>query len=150
MTIISEKSLTLPVRASLFMPHKPPMLMVDKIISINDRDKSSVIESVVTHDWLFLDSDGKLDREAHMEIMAQAAAAQHGYNLASGGKQEERGFIVGIKRFSVRGDAFADDILSVNVELGPEIESLSVVYGKIFRDGSELSSAELTVWHGTV
>jgi predicted hotdog family 3-hydroxylacyl-ACP dehydratase len=80
--------------------------------------------------------------------MAQAAAAQHGYNLAKDNKHEEKGFIVGIRRFKITGEASVNDKLSVSVKLGPEIESLSVVYGTVTCRSNQIASIELTVWHG--
>ena len=80
--MISESNYSFPIDASQFLPHKPPMLMVEQIVSVNDQEKSSVIETTVRPDSLFLSEENTLYGEALIEIMAQAAAAQHGYNLA--------------------------------------------------------------------
>jgi predicted hotdog family 3-hydroxylacyl-ACP dehydratase len=138
----------LPIDASEFMPHKSPMLLVDRIIEFDDEEKSSVIEASVKHDNIFLNSEGNLEETALIEIMAQAAAAQHGFNLAREEKKEEKGFIVGIRKFVVSRQVQAGDSLIVEVKLGPEIESLSVVYCTVRRDTANIASAELTVWHG--
>ena len=124
------------------------MLMVERIISVDDGEKSSVIETTVLPDNLFVSDTNNLEAEALIEIMAQAAAAQHGYNLARAQKREEKGFIVGIRKFVITGEAAVGDRLQVSVKLGPEIESLSVVYGSVSCRNVELASVELTVWHG--
>jgi predicted hotdog family 3-hydroxylacyl-ACP dehydratase len=144
----SESNYSFPIDASQFLPHKPPMLMVEQIVSVNDQEKSSVIETTVRPDSLFLSEENTLYGEALIEIMAQAAAAQHGYNLAKENKHEEKGFIVGIRRFKITGEASVNDKLSVSVKLGPEIESLSVVYGTVTCRSNQIASIELTVWHG--
>jgi predicted hotdog family 3-hydroxylacyl-ACP dehydratase len=146
--MISESNCSFPIDASQFLPHKPPMLMVEQIISVNDQEKSSVIETTVRPDSLFLSEENTLYGEALIEIMAQAAAAQHGYNLAKENKHEEKGFIVGIRKFEITGEASVNDKLSVSVKLGPEIESLSVVYGTVTCRSNQIASIELTVWHG--
>jgi len=141
------KSPLFPIDASQFIPHKPPMLMVGQIVSVDDQEKSSIIETTVHHDSPFLSEKNTLYGEALIEIMAQAAAAQHGYNLAKDNKKEEKGFIVGIRKFEISGEAAINDKLSVSVKLGPEIESLSVVYGAVICKNKQIASTELTVWH---
>ena len=148
-TMTTESRFSLPCDASQFLPHKPPMLMVERIVSVNDEEKSSVIETTVRPGNLFISDTNTLEAEALIEIMAQAAAAQHGYNLAKAKKREEKGFIVGIRKFTVTGEAGAGDNLQVSVKLGPEIESLSVVYSSISCRNAEIASVELSVWHGT-
>ena len=146
--MISESNYSFPIDASQFLPHKPPMLMVEQIVSVNDQEKSSVIETTVRPDSLFLSEENTLYGEALIEIMAQAAAAQHGYNLAKENKHEEKGFIVGIRKFEITGEASVNDKLLVSVKLGPEIESLSVVYGTVTCRSNQIASIGLTVWHG--
>ena len=146
--MISESNCSFPINASQFLPHKSPMLMVEQIVSVNDQEKSSVIETTVCPDSLFLSEENTLYGEALIEIMAQAAAAQHGYNLAKENKHEEKGFIVGIRKFEITGEASVNDKLLVSVKLGPEIESLSVVYGTVTCRSNQIASIELTVWHG--
>ena len=124
------------------------MLMVERIISVDDEEKSSVIETTVRPGNLFVSDNNTLEPEALIEIMAQAAAAQHGYNLAKNRKREEKGFIAGIRKFAITGEAATGDTLQVSVKLGPEIESLSVVYSSVSCRNVELASVELTVWHG--
>ena len=136
-----------PVDVNQFLPHKPPMRMVDRILSVDDDSKSSIIETTIRSDFPFLGPDNSLQGEALIEIMAQAAAAQHGYNLKREEKKEEKGFIVGIRKFEIKQQAHEGDLLEISVKLGPEIESLSVVYCKVFFGGDVIASAELTVWH---
>lgn len=138
----------LPYDVASLIPHKPPILMIDRIISIDDNKKSSVIETVVRKDFPFINEDGSLQEEALIEIMAQASAAQHGYNLKREGKKEEKGFIVGISKFEIKGIASVGDRLEISVQLGTEIESLSVVFASVVCNGSEIASTELKVWHG--
>ena len=144
----SPDNLTIPIDASHFLPHRHPMLMVDRIISINDEEKSSLIETTIQHDFPFITEDNKLEGEALIEIMAQAAAAQHGYNLAKKSSKEEEGFIVGIRKFKILGEVSVGDTLQVSVKLGPEIESLSIVYGGVICNDKHIASIELSVWHG--
>ena len=144
----SDSTSSLPADASTLLPHAHPMLLVDRIMTVNDDEKSSIVEAIIKPDCPFLSSDNLLNPEALAEVMAQAAAAQHGYNLARNNENEEEGFIVGIRKFCIKGTVKVKDILEVSVKLGPEIESLSVVYSTVRCKKREVASAELTVWHG--
>ena len=77
-----------PIEVDSLLPHRPPMLLVDRIISIDDDAKSSTVETTVKKEFPFIDNENCLHGEALIEIMAQASAAQHGYNLERDGKKD--------------------------------------------------------------
>jgi len=143
-----ETKYPLPFDASGLTPHEPPILMVETIESYDDDAKSAVIGLEIRGDNPFLSEGGLLRREAMIEIMAQAAAAQDGFNvLRDGGNPGEKGFLVSVSNFAVERDLRVGDALEVSVELGPEFDALSVVYcGIRGKDGGKIASAELTVW----
>ncbi|NOY74537.1 MAG: 3-hydroxyacyl-ACP dehydratase [Kiritimatiellaeota bacterium] len=136
--------------ASRLIPHSTPMLMVEKIISVNDSLKSSRLKTTILESNPFLDETGTLLPSVYLELISQGAAAQHGFNLIRDGRNEEEGFLVGVRDFNVYGDAFLGDVLTIEVALGVEIESLSVVRGTVRKkDETVMAEAEITVWHGT-
>lgn len=138
-----------PVIVKDLIPHQPPMRMIDFIVDYDDAAKKAVLEYTVVADSPFIDANGELNPESYLEIIAQASAAQHGFNLKRAGKNEEKGFLVGARNFLVHGKAFAGDKLTVSVTCGTEIESVSSVQGEIHNNGRKISSACITVWHGT-
>ncbi len=69
------------IPAADYMPHKPPMAMVDYIIRTQDGE--NVVVATIRPGNRFLDSDGILDNSAVPEIVAQAAAATNSFK--SGG-----------------------------------------------------------------
>ena len=137
-----------PIQTDSLIPHVPPMKMIDCIISFNDETKSSLLEFTVSKDSPFVNANGILDGECFLEIIAQAAAAQHGLNLQRKGEKEEQGFLVGARNVKILGQACAGDTLTVQVECGTEIESVSSVFGNVRRGEEEMASAAITVWHG--
>lgn len=138
----------LPKETKDLIPHRAPMKMVDQIISCNDAEKSSVLQYTVPADSPFVDESGKLDSACYLEIIAQAAAAQHGFNLQRDQAEEEQGFLVGSRNVEISDQAVVGDTLTVEVACGTEIESVSSVFGRISKDGQEIASADITVWHG--
>lgn len=137
------------VNVKPLIPHQLPMLMIDSIVNYDDSAKTAILEYTIKASSPFVDSNGKLAPESFLEIIAQAAAAQHGFNLQRNGKPEETGFLVGARGCLVTGKAFAGDKLTVYVACGTEMESVSAVKGEIFNSGEKIFSAGITVWHGT-
>lgn len=138
----------LPIATDEMIPHRAPFKMIDQIVSFDDDSKSSVLEYTVKENSPFLNPDGSLDGESFLEIIAQAAAAQHGFNLKREGAKEELGFLVGVRDLQISGQAFKGDTVTVQVECGTEIETVSAVSGSISKAGKEIASALITVWHG--
>ena len=136
------------VNAVDLIPHALPMRMIDEIVSFDDSLKSSVSEATVRFSFPFLDDDGDLLHSAYLELIAQASAAQHGFNLQRNGLSEEDGFLVGVRNLTIHSTAHIGDILTIHIQLGTEIDALSVVAGAVFCSQTLLAEAEITVWHG--
>ena len=137
-----------PVNAKQLIPHQLPIRMVDQIVDYDDTAKTSTLEVVIDGNSPFVDSNGELVSESFLEIIAQSAAAQHGFNLQRSDKPEEKGFLVGVRNFEIYGQAFAGEKLTILIECGTEIESISAVQGEIYQSDKKLASAGITVWHG--
>lgn len=63
----------LPTPAAPFLPHRPPMAMVDTLVANGPDGKCA--SCTIRPDNLFLDGDGRLDPVVIPELVAQAAAA---------------------------------------------------------------------------
>lgn len=110
------------------MPHRPPILCVDTIISVDD--DRAVTEHVVPsgdEQW-----EGFL-----IEGLAQTAAVLNGH--ADGGSG--RGLLVGLKDLQVHRRARPGEVLRFEVELVRRLAPLILVSGKA-------SSAEELLAHG--
>ncbi|MBO4344295.1 MAG: hypothetical protein J5833_00980 [Victivallales bacterium] len=70
------------IPAADYMPHRPPMAMVDFITRTDDGDDA--VLATIRPDNRFLNSDGVLDNSAVPELVAQAAAATNSFK--NGGK----------------------------------------------------------------
>ena len=146
--MVEVASNTIPVAAADFLPHSHPILMLGEIVALDDVLKASVLQTTISRSNPFVFEDGVLLPSAYLELISQGAAAQHGFNLRRLDAVEEMGFLVGVRNFNIHDTARVGDVLTINVHLGTEIESLSVVYGSVERGGKSLADAEITVWHG--
>ncbi len=139
-----EDIVHLPVDVSRLVPHKPPMLIVDKLIEVNER--ASVSEMEIAKDTIFIGENGKLDETSYPEIISQAIAAQNGFkNLGNQGGSSE-GFLLGIKNLEILGSAGAGDRLRVSVYKVAKYGEFGIIKGEIFKEGNLIASGEVKVW----
>lgn len=78
------------------LPHRPPMLMVNGVIRLNDSE--AVTESVVQDNWPLV-RDGAADPLVLIELVAQTAGIHNGWkrDKQEGPEGDKKGWIVGIK-----------------------------------------------------
>jgi predicted hotdog family 3-hydroxylacyl-ACP dehydratase len=140
--------LLVPLPVAELLPHRPPMLMVEEIVAMDDEREAAALRLTIRSGNPFLDADGALDPAAFLEIIAQAAAAQHGANRRRDGMPAEDGMLLGVRDFCVTGAARTGESLVVEVRKTGEIERVATVDGSVRRGAALLAVASLTVWHG--
>jgi radical SAM protein with 4Fe4S-binding SPASM domain len=138
---------SLPAEAVGLVPHKPPMLVLERLLEVKE---SSTAEVKVSEDMVFVGEDGVLDDVAYLEMLAQAMAAHTGFmNVDNGGAPE--GLLVGVKGLAVHGHARVGDTLKIVVGKVAQYGSeLAVVRGEVFRNGTRLAEGEITVWQNNL
>ena len=135
----------LPVNVSRLVPHKPPMLIIDKLIEIGER--ASVSEMEISKDSIFIGEDGRLDEASYAEIISQAIAAQNGFRNLGNQKSEAQGLLLGIKNLEILGSAQIGDKLRVSVYKVAKYGEFGVIKGEIFRGKDLIVRGEIKVWH---
>ncbi len=98
----------LPVSAERYLPHRPPMAMIEKIHGVGPVSTASM---VVRDTNPFLGRDGVLSPAAIPEIAAQAAAAVDSFRF-NGARRP--GFLVSVRNVSVFADIRAGDEVTVS------------------------------------
>ena len=111
------------------LPHRPPMVLIDEVVSFDEADGSLVAAATIRPEWC--------ENFVAIELMAQASAALAGiHDRLAGGKDPARaGFLLGTRRLSLGIDRF---------EVG---RRYLVTSKNVFRDG-EAASFECTVRDG--
>jgi 3-hydroxyacyl-[acyl-carrier-protein] dehydratase len=133
-----------PIPAKLLIPHRPPMLLIDRLLASNGQ--SGEVESVVRENCSFLTDNKELVPEALLEMTAQAYAAVRGWEVLRRGLPLPAGFLVGIGGFEFFSRAVLGDTLLIRVETLGELESFVVVGTEAFRGGELLASGKIKVW----
>lgn len=136
----------LPVEISGLVPHKPPMLTVDRLLTVGER--SSVSEMEISKDAVFVGENGKLDDAFFPEIISQAIAAQDGFKHFGNGKSRPDGMLLGIKNLEISGSAYAGDRLRVSVHKVAKYGEFGVIQGEVFKGNDLIAKGEVKIWQG--
>ena len=136
---------SLPVRVAGLIPHGKSMQMIDRIIQIGERETRTTF--AVTRQCVLVDSSGRLDELAYVEMIAQSFAASHGYHLSVEQRKSHRGLLLGAKDLNITGEARAGDVLTLHLRKITRFGAFGVVEGAIYRqDGKLLATGQIKIW----
>lgn len=132
------------------LPHRPPMRLIDKVISVQD----TVCEvcSVIAAEHLFLRQDGTLAPEAFCEIIAQGYAIGEALRRQRAGLSTNGGgYLASIRNLDVHALAQAGDELLTQVAIKENFENMRIVEGTVRRGETCLASAVVYIylWENT-
>ncbi len=130
-----EDILYLPVDASRLVPHKPPMLLIDRLIEMKER--ASVSEMTVRAGSRFVNGSGVLDEASYPELFSQALAAQEGLRKFGSRDPKPKGFETEVKQLEIFGTARIGDILQIKVVKIAKNGDYGTVSGEVYR-GADL------------
>jgi predicted hotdog family 3-hydroxylacyl-ACP dehydratase len=136
--------LALPMDAERLIPHRPPMRLVDRLLSFEDG--GGLTESRLPAGSVLAGEDGAVDPVALVELIAQSYATVKGYDDRVHGRPVAEGFLVGIRKLRIPGKAFAGDRLLTSVKTVGTFEGFAVVEGAVARDGETIASGTMKLW----
>lgn len=125
------------------LPQKPPMVLVDKLISADE--KSATTALLIREDNIFV-SEGQLNAYALIEVMAQTAAAQLGYdNSLRGDNDVKIGYIGAVKRMQIEKVPKVGETVLTRMEVQEDFGNMKLVTAESFVDDQKIAMAELTI-----
>ena len=134
-----EDFISLPCDAREFLPHRPPMTMVTRLLS---RGEWSLVEAEIAPDNRFL-RDGVLAAEVIPEIVAQGCAAIRGYEER---KTDLKGMLAGVRNVEIFSAVRGGDTLTIHIREIVRIDNCSNLEFKLFRPGDELcATGEMSI-----
>jgi len=137
-------AMELPMEAERLIPHRKPMRVIDRLLEATDC--AGIAEAWVAADHALVDRDGRLDRTAFPEMIAQAYAAVQGHAYRQAGKPIVPGFLVGIRRCDLYGEALAGDRLTVRVHMVKQFAGFALVDGAVILRNDTIAEASIKVW----
>jgi len=135
-----DQIVSLPVAATNYLPHQPPMAMVEQIIEVGPVSK---VGMKVRKDNRFLDDSGKLDRAVIPEIVAQAGAAVDTFRF--NGKIRP-GFLAFGQEIKIHDDLNVDDELVIAFSEENSMEGWHTLKFSIVKQHNKIcADGEITV-----
>jgi len=131
------------------IPHRPPMLLVDKILCVEQT--TGEVSAQVDKNHLFLREDGTLAPETYCELIAQGfGACEATRRLQKGLSLEGGGYLANLRDMQVLASAKLADQLTIRTEKIDECFSTYIVRGEILRQGIKLAQATVYIfmWQG--
>lgn len=138
---------------SKFLPHRPPFLMVDKLISIDDEHVQTSFE--IKEDGIFIDENKQFNEVGLIENAAQTCSSIVGKSYfekddLSGEGNQLIGFISAIKKATIFGvPKIGDTIISkakLKSRFDTEQYSICTLECTIATSNKELLSCELNLF----
>jgi radical SAM protein with 4Fe4S-binding SPASM domain len=141
-----DEIMFLPVDAGNLVPHKPPMLMIDRLLEVKER--ASLSEMTVRKDMIFVGPDGMLDNASYAEIISQSLAAMEGFRRLGSRDPHQEGFLLGIKHLEILGSARVGDTLRITVTKIAKFGDFGIVQGEVRNGDALIARGEVKVWQG--
>jgi radical SAM protein with 4Fe4S-binding SPASM domain len=139
-----DEIMFLPVDVARVIPHKPPMLLIDRLLEVKER--ASVSEMTVRKDMLFVGDNCKLDDASYPEIISQAVAAQEGFRRFGGRNPLVEGFLLGITNLVIHGTAYVGDTLNISLFKKAKFGDFGILTGEVYNGEVLIARGEIKVW----
>jgi predicted hotdog family 3-hydroxylacyl-ACP dehydratase len=136
--------LSLPLAAVELVPHRKPMLLIERLLEV--AGKSGLVEAQIGPDFLFLDGNNQVEAVAYVELIAQGYAALKGYIDRQQGLKVRQGFLVGVKTCVVHRPAHLGDRLAIDLKTIAEVGDFAIAEGVIRCEEAVLAHAEIKIW----
>lgn len=131
-----------------FMPHRPPMLMLDALTHCTDTE--AVCTKTFREGDLFVEADGTVSALVTLELFAQAAAAHFGYLGMKRGGGFASGALLGSRKLElVQGSLRSAELLEVRVTQVMSMPPAAQYDCVLLRGGETLAKGTINVAMGT-
>lgn len=134
---------------STLIPHRSSMLLVDKLLHVEE--KKGKAQAIVGKNHLFLREDGTLAPEVYCELIAQSFGACEAFRrLQKGLSVEGGGYLASVRDVKVFETARVNDELTVHTEIVDACFNTYIVRGEVFCKEKKLAQATvyLFMWQG--
>ena len=139
----SEKIIVTEATIGQYIPQKPPIVMIGKLIDVTDTQ--TITSLVIQEDNLFC-SEGFLREPGIIENIAQTAAAGKGYVSKMAGKEPPFGFIGGLRDLRIHELPRVGSEIRTEVTLLHKVLEATVVNGKVYLGDRCIAECELKIF----
>jgi radical SAM protein with 4Fe4S-binding SPASM domain len=142
-----DEIIRLPLSVGEFVPQKPPMRIVDRLVGLGER--SAEVSVTVSDEMPFVSEDGTVDEVAYFEMLAQSIAALNAFKNMEEPESSAGGYLVGAQDLEILGTARVGDTLNVSIFKESRFGKFGVIKGTVSRNDAVLARGEIKIWHDT-
>lgn len=128
---------------SNFIPQREPMVMIHELI---EATHDQAVTRFTVEQANILVSDDRLSEAGMIENMAQTAAAQFGYQCSIKKIPVPVGYIAVVKDLKIYDLPKKDDRITTSVSITNKIMDVTMVEGRIEKDGKLYCSCEMRIF----
>ena len=126
-----------------FLPQRPPVVMIDKLISADGNKTVSGL--LVKKSNIFFDQGG-LSESGLVENIAQTAAMHVGYQCSLKNIPIPIGYIAAVKDLKIQALPRQNSRISTTVTITNKVLDVTVVEGRVEQEGNLLCSCEMRIF----
>ncbi len=131
------------IDATTLLPHRPPMLMLDRLVEAGPG--TAVAEASLKEGQLGVEG-GRILEPALVECLAQTVAAREALEAADGGRPDVPGMLVGIAGFRVTRCPSVGERLTLRTREEKRLGPLILVTGEVFVGDERVASGQLKLY----
>jgi len=125
------------------IPQRPPMVMVDTLVSCNEQDTFSSFK--IRADNVFCNAN-VFSEAGLIENIAQTAAARMGYLSKINNAEVKIGYIGAIKNISIHFLPNVNTFLETKVSVLSELMGFTIIRGDIFCENKLAATCEMRIF----
>ena len=148
-SMLALNDMTTYPEVSSLLPHRPPMLLVKRIVDVGE--KTGVAEAVADNQHVFLRADGTLAPEVCCELIAQGFGVCEAWRRTQKGLTiEGGGYLSNMREVECFAPARLGDELTIRTEKEDECFNTYIVRGEVFCGERKLAQASIYIfmWEG--
>ncbi len=134
----------LPADTEPFMLHRSPLRLVRRLLRVEGDFAEA--ETALEAGDVGIGSDGKVERTALLEMVAQTYAAARGYRDLSENRPPALGYLVGASDFHIERAPRAGQAFRIEVQSSNSFEDFYSVEGCVVCQAEILAAGTLKVW----
>lgn len=135
----------LPLDAEMLIPHRKPMRLID-CLNATDGKSGIASASFPAGSPFVIDDNGRIERLALLELIAQTYAASKGYEDLVDDIDVSQGYLVGISNAVYYGDAYSGQDLLIKVESEEAFDAFHLAAGEVWHEETLLMKATMKIW----
>jgi 3-hydroxyacyl-[acyl-carrier-protein] dehydratase len=124
------------------IPHRHPMVLVDRLIESHEKTASSSFKIPKKHAFV---ANSKLTVEGAIENIAQTAAANLGYLYHISGSKVPRGFIGAVNKLTINELPKIGTVIQTRISVLQEVFGITLIEGIISRENEICLTCQMKI-----